>query len=316
MKNVIIDSNVFGTLFNNNTPDNFDKFELFLKSNLNDEVRFCSTPLGNMEKIGIQIPKLDLTLPDNVPDGDYDPRSAQKFGKKVCDTLSYIRLEAKSHYEKYISENILKERFEDQKNNYWKNSPKSNEWLLRILPIENQYKVIAHDLIELLPVDYQHGYAQFPKEMFAPALSMSIMAMLVEYLGVPPQNPRNVVLGRLFKKMWLDRIRSGDKVPEEEVEKFHSAMKYRNSEDFVDLEITYFTLLGYFIDGEYQSTYSITSDPVEKVKRRLFVVKEILNSLNNDIYKNLFEPPVQMRYTHGKIFVVDSELNLIETICP
>ena len=316
MKNVIVDSNVFGVLFRKEGPDYFQKFQNLLSEELVDEYRICSTQFGILEKIGIEIPKLNLSIPKKIPDGVYHPQSEKIFGKKTCDALSYLRTEATKHYEKYVSEEVLKSRYQEQVQKHWKNSTVSNEWLERLLPTRNHYKSIAHDLLELLSVDYQHGYAHFPKEMQASALSMAVMAMFVEYVGVPPETPRNVVLGRLFKKMWLDRIKSGDKAPKEEVEKFHKAMKFRCGEDFVDLEISYFTLFGYFLNGAYQPTYSITSDPLDTIKRRLFVVKEIVKSLNKEVFPHLVSPPIGMRYVGGKILVVDKELNHLDTISP
>ena len=308
---VLVDTNVFGTLFKKSTPNLFHTFSNILNDNIPTGYFFGFTHYATLERLGLSIPKPNIILPSTLPKHTSSQETVDIFGEETCRVLDYLRTAGKQHYGTYISPIILENKFSEQQANYWKNDDEAHKLLQRLLPVEaNFFKSVAHDLIELLAIDFQNGYSQLPKRLENPVQAMNILSLMVEF-----SKPRNIVLGRIFKKFWLTNttVRSSSKISKEALQKCHDAMIFRNSEDFVDLEITYMTLMGYYRDKVYRPVISITQDPADKVIRRLYIVKAMMDAFNKDIF---FQKGYPIKYTFGKILIVDKDLNLLQEIHP
>jgi hypothetical protein len=314
MKVVTVDTNVFGALYNKNNENRFSKFFNLINSQVGLEYLVCNTHFSIYEKIGINVPKLNLSLPLKLPTTKPNEQLFEMIGQQACDLLAYLKHESRVHYSKYISAEIIKQRLEEQKSNYWRNDVEAQKYFSHFLPNIREYESYANDFIDLLSTDFQHGYVHIPMELEGRITLLMILSLYVEYKG-EAGIPRNMVLGRIFKRMWLGRIQSGDKVSKESVDKFHSAMKFKNSEDFVDLELVYMSLVGFYMNGKYNQTYFITQDPAEKIKRRIFVVREILNAINNDVLPYV-AANAKFEFNYGVVIVVDKNLDIVEIINP
>lgn len=316
MPSIIVDTNVFGVLFDRKTPNQFSKLSHLLKAHVREPHEFRMTHYGFLEKVGLDLPKPNISLPKALPITPCDPRSIKAFGQDACNVLGFLRNKAQLHYKNHVTSETLKEREQNQRQNYWKDDAEALHWLEKLLPVNGQYEALAKDIVDLLSIDFQHGYSQLPKEMEGPIQAMMTLALGVEYSG-ESGTPRNIVLGRIFKKMWLSRVQSGDKLSKEVIEKFHEAMRFKNSADFVDLEIIYMSLVGHYSQGTYKPVHCITSDPPDKIKRRLFVTREIIDALNRDVFPlAIAGDQLSIRYTPGTILVVDKNLDVVEFINP
>lgn len=313
MKSILVDTNVFGILFDKRKPDLFGAFDKLIKSTVQEPHNYILTHYAVSERIGPQYERLDLPLPKKFPQYEHNQQTFDLFGKEACDIMQFLRDESLKHFSLYISSRSLEERYLDQVNTYWKNSASAQSLLDQMLPVRSKFKALSNDLLDLFSVDFQNGYSQIPKTCVSAVQTMNALSILCEYL-----QPRNIVLGRLFKKMWLDRISSHPSLSKETLQKCHDAMMFRNSEDFVDLELIYFSLIGHFSNQKYNSVVCFTRDPADKVKRRLYIVKAIIDALNKDVFAEILigGRPMQIHYNFGKIYIVDDSLGVLEVINP
>lgn len=317
---IIFDTNIYKRLAKNK-EDAVNRFEYNLDradiiSSQNGRVlTFGMTTFGFCEYISLS--NINITPPNSIWVGlprptKFEERTQSLVNEYVGKLKEYVFGE----YSKQITPSIIQSKIDAEMTYHsskYKTSNLYGSFKVAKSDFDKDNQRFSDYLIDILTIDYVHGYSHYPNIIDEIALLNFRIACISDH-----RENYNRCLLRSLKATWQhhERIKTTEEksLPKEELQKINSAInRIKQGQDKFDLDLIYLFLFGYFINNQRHPVKIYTHDSPDEWFYRAFVVFQFFKAANDE-YNRIFHSNDTLKFKlDSTVFFINNQGNDIDS---